>query len=275
MMLNLIPKNARPCGNTYIVNVSPELAKFWLELNNFNRPKKPEVVALYVRQIREGRWRLTHQGVALTDQGVLLDGQHRLFAIIECGVTLPMRVFLNEPAENFAVIDCGQNRSSLDTVRMSAKDSTLTTAHTHALQSMLAGRFCKTAGRWTNVEMNELYEEHELAVNFAVDQFRNCKDKRVSDRTIKGVIARAYYHLPRETLITFCSLLTSYNDHIYRAPIDAFLGCLACYNDRKEHTRREIYRRCELALEAFVNNSSDISFGKDITELFPLPKERR
>ena len=275
MMLNHIPKNARPCRNTYIVDVTPELAKFWLDSNNFNRPKKPEVVVKYVRQIREGRWRLTHQGVALTDQGVILDGQHRLFAVMECGITIPMRIFLNEPAENFAVIDCGQNRSNLDTVRMSAKDSTLTTAHTQTLQSMLAGRFCKTANRWTNVEMNELYEEHELAVNFAVDQFRNCKDKRINDRTVKGVIARAYYHLPRETLTTFCSLLINKYDHVYRAPIDVFLACLAFYGDRKEHTKREIYRRCELILEAFVNNSSDVSFGKDITELFPLPNERR
>jgi hypothetical protein len=53
-MLNLIPKDARLCNNTYIVNVSPELARTWLRNNNFNRPKNTEVVAKYVRQIRDG-----------------------------------------------------------------------------------------------------------------------------------------------------------------------------------------------------------------------------
>ena len=274
-MLNLIPKTSRPCNNTYIVNVTPEMARMWLDLNNFNRPKKPEVVAKYVRQIREKRWRLTHQGLAFTEDGILLDGQHRLFAIIECGVTLPMRVFLNEPAENFAVIDCGQNRSHLDVVRMSAKDSTLTSAHTQTLHSMLAGRLCRTANRWTNAETNELYEIHKVAVNFVVDQFRDCKDRRINDRTVKGVIARAFYHLPQETLAVFCSLLTSNNDHHCRAAIDAFVRCLEMWSNRRESTKQEIYRRCELTLETFVNNSADVSFGKDITELFPLPSERR
>jgi len=274
-MLNNLPPNARPCRNTYVVDVTPELARTWLDINNFNRPKSAETVAKYVRQIREGRWRLTHQGIALTGDGVLLDSQHRLFAIIESGVTLSMRVFLNESPESFAVIDCGKNRSNLDTVRMSEKDSTLTSAHTQTLQSMLAGRFCKTANRWTNVEMNELYEEYKVPVNFVVAQFSGCKDKRINDRTVKGVIARAHYHVPLETLTTFCSLLIGKNDHIYRAPIDALIGCLTCYGDRKENTKREIYRRSELVLEAFVNNSSDVSFGRDITELFPLPGERR
>jgi hypothetical protein len=35
--LNFIPKNARLCNNTYIVNVTPELARQWLSINNFNR----------------------------------------------------------------------------------------------------------------------------------------------------------------------------------------------------------------------------------------------
>jgi len=275
MLLNLLPKDARPCANTFIVNVTPELARMWLVNNNFNRPKNSDTVAKYVRQIREGRWRLTHQGVALTKRGFLLDGQHRLFAIVECGVTLPMRVFVNEPIENYEVIDCGRNRSNLDVVRMSAKDSTLTSTHTQTLHSMLAGRFCQTANRWTNAETNELYKEHKAAVNFVVDQFRGCKDKRINDRTVKGVIARAFYHIPQETLITFCSLLTSDNDHPCRAAIDALIGSLRCYRDRQVNTKREAYRRTELVLEAFVNNSADVSFSKDITELFPLPNERR
>ena len=110
--LNFIPKEARLCNNTYIVNVPPELARQWLSINNFNRPKNTESVAKYVRQIRDGHWRLTHQGVALTQNGFLLDGQHRLFALIECGVTLPMRVCFNEPIENYEVSDCQSARQS-------------------------------------------------------------------------------------------------------------------------------------------------------------------
>jgi hypothetical protein len=92
---------------------------------------------------------------------------------------------------------------------------------------------------------------------------------------MKGAIARAYYHIPHETLSTFCSLLVGNNDHPCRAVVDALVGFLGYYSDRKENTKREIYRRCELAIEAFVNNSADVSFGKNIVELFPLPNEGR
>ncbi len=277
-MLNFLPKDARPCANTYIVNVTPEQARQWLEINNFNRPRNSEAVAKYVRQIREGRWRLTHQGLAFTKNGMLLDGQHRLWAIIECGITLPMRVCINEPAENYEVIDCGRNRSNLDVVRMvrmGLKDSTISSAHTQTLKSMLAGRLCKTANRWTNVELTELYREHIDAVDFAVKQFRNCKDKQINDPTVRGVIARAFHTVSHEQLELFCSQLVGGGDHPCRATIDPFVSCLQCWSDRRESTKREIYRRCELTLEAFLMNSADVSFSKNISELFPLPKEPR
>lgn len=270
--MNIIPKGSRHCSNTYIVNVTPEMAKAWLDSNNFNRPRRPDLVAKYVKQINQGRWRLTHQGIAFTRFGTLLDGQHRLFAIIECGVILPFRVFINEPPENFAVIDCGKNRTALDVTRMGNKDSTLTTAHMNTLKAMLAGAGCKTANVWSNIELDELYYEHSDAVNFTVERFRECKDKQINDSTVRGVIARASYHIPTDTLDTFCSVLLRGDSHPSKHVVDAFVQCLREWKDRRENTKREIYRRCELTLEAFLNNETSISFGKTTNELFPLPK---
>ena len=274
-MLNFLSQTARPCNSTYVVDVTPELARTWLKINNYNRPRNSEAVEKYVRQIKEGRWKLTHQGLAFTRNGFLLDGQHRLWAIIECDATLPMRVCINEPVENYDAIDCGRNRSNLDVVRMGLKDSTISTAHTLTLKSMLAGRLCKTANRWTNAELTEQYREHIDAVDFVVKQFRSCKDKRINDPTVRGVIARAFYIVPHEQLELFCSQIINGGDHPCRTVIDAFVGCLESWSDRRESTKREIYRRCELTLEAFLTNSTDVSFGKNIAELFPLPKETR
>jgi hypothetical protein len=275
-MLNLIPKDARLCNNTYIVNVSPELARTWLKNNNFNRPKNAEVVAKYVRQIREGHWRLTHQGVALTKKGFLLDGQHRLFALIECGVTLPMRVCFNEPIENYEVIDCGRNRSNLDVARMSLKDSTITSLHMQTLRSMLAGRLCRTANRWTSIELNEFYAQYRDTIDFTVKQFQHCKNKQINDSTVRGVVARAHVNpIAAESLEHFCSLLMNGGDHPSRPAIDVFISCLEVWRDRRENTKREIYRRCELTLKAFLTNTPEISYNNVTTELFPLPSELR
>ena len=40
------------------------------------------------RDMKAGHWRLTHQGIAFDPAGVLIDGQHRLWAIVESDTTL-------------------------------------------------------------------------------------------------------------------------------------------------------------------------------------------
>ena len=272
-MSSFIPKGASRCSNTYIINVTPDQAKTWLSINNFNRPRRPDLVAKYVKQIKEGRWKLTHQGLAFTVHGTLLDGQHRLFAVVESGVTVPFRVVVNESSENFAVIDCGKTRTHLDVVRMGKKDNTITTAHTQTLKSMLAGRGCRTANRWSNEELNELYHLHTNAVNYTVDQFRKCKDKQINDPTVRGVVARAHYHVHSNSLDTFCSLLLHGGTHPSRNAVFAFVRCLHAWEDRRESTKQQIYHNCEAALEAFLANAQRVEFGKSIPELFPLAKE--
>jgi hypothetical protein len=47
--------------------------------------------------MRAGQWLLTHQGVAIDDAGELIDGVHRLLAIIESGATIKMMVTRDIP----------------------------------------------------------------------------------------------------------------------------------------------------------------------------------
>lgn len=56
-----------------------------LAMNTSNRPIKKRVVEKYARDIKAGNWLLTNQGIGVSDSGVLLDGQHRLEAIKQCG----------------------------------------------------------------------------------------------------------------------------------------------------------------------------------------------
>lgn len=47
--------------------VSPEVAQRWLEdLNNKNRALKPPAVAGFVKLIKDGLWKKTHQGIAIS-----------------------------------------------------------------------------------------------------------------------------------------------------------------------------------------------------------------
>ncbi len=259
-MFNL-PRNDRPFATAYIVNVTPDMAREWLTKNNFNRPQRPDIVADYVRQIRDGRWRRTHQEIAFTENGMLLDGQHRLFAIVETGIIVSMLVFVNEPLENHLAIDGGKWRTALDVVRLEIRSD--------SVKAMIAGVFCKNQNHLSSSEVVELLRRHFRAVDWAVDMLG--KSKEIGTPTVLGVIARAYNTVPTERLLEFCSMLLSgHGDHPSINLIRGLREFIAGQRDRQEDTRRSVYRRVEYGLLAFLNNESTCDFPPYNKELFPL-----
>jgi hypothetical protein len=68
------------------IEVTPELAARWLKNNFRNRSVREDVVSAYARDMANGRWVYTHQGIAFNDRDELIDGQHRLHAVILSGL---------------------------------------------------------------------------------------------------------------------------------------------------------------------------------------------
>lgn len=263
-----LPRNARPFANAYIINVTPELAKSWLLQNNFNRPQRPDLVADYARQIRDGRWRRNHQGIAFTEKGTLLDGQHRLFAIVETGITVPMLVIINEPIENHLSIDGGKRRTPLDVVRLEIRSNTVKAKHISTVKAMIAGVFCKSQNHLSSQEIVELLRRHFCAVAWAVDILGKTNE---GTPTVLGVIARAYNNVPTERLLEFCSMLISgQGDHPSLVLIRNLREFITGQRDRQEDTRRAVYRRTQYVLQAFLNSESTCDFPPYNKELFPL-----
>src|SRR3954467_14111979 len=66
----------------YLVEVTPDLAAQWLRANTGNRPVREAHVRSLAEEITADRWKVTHQGIAFSLSGRLMDGQHRLRAVI-------------------------------------------------------------------------------------------------------------------------------------------------------------------------------------------------
>lgn len=94
------------------MKITPEDAAFLLEINAKNRPLDSRRVTRFADIIRRGEWKLTHQGIALSPEGEVLDGQHRLAAIVESGITVEIPV--SQGSFDFDVIDTGKNRTAGD-----------------------------------------------------------------------------------------------------------------------------------------------------------------
>lgn len=94
--------------------ITPEMAKDYLMFNSCNRKYRPYWAAQIASRIKQGVWQTTHQGIAFSDKGRLLDGQHRLSAIIMSGIPIKIEVTRGLDEETFKVIDDGARRSSAD-----------------------------------------------------------------------------------------------------------------------------------------------------------------
>ena len=100
--------------------ITPEMARQYLETNTGNRRLSREFAASLAREIREGRWQLTHQGIAFDESGKLIDGQHRLTAVTIANEPAEMMVARGvAPSENnLFVIDCNRKRSIRDILQI-------------------------------------------------------------------------------------------------------------------------------------------------------------
>lgn len=94
--------------------IGPEIAKYYLEFNGNNRRLRPSHVKALAYDMKNGHWQVTHQGIAFDDTGRLIDGQHRLHAIVEAGVAVQMPVTRGCNASAFSIIDTGSKRTPSD-----------------------------------------------------------------------------------------------------------------------------------------------------------------
>lgn len=103
--------------------ITPEIAKAMLDANIGNRKINKAQVEMLAGAMERGEWRLTHQGIAFYEDGTLADGQHRLQAIIESGVTASFMVARGLPKEEQSVmaLDAGKLRTFKDACSISGK----------------------------------------------------------------------------------------------------------------------------------------------------------
>lgn len=156
-------RNDRP--SAAIVYVTPDMARRWLTKNTANRPLKKDKIAQYTADMQNGAWQITGEAIKFSKEGRLLDGQNRLYAVAQSGVTVPMFVVRGLDDSSQLVMDSGAPRSAADALGFlgysQAKD--LAPAGT-ALKAWEDGfyRHCmwQSNPKLTRTELAEFVESH-------------------------------------------------------------------------------------------------------------------
>lgn len=101
-----------------IIDVTPTHAETWLSRNPNNRNIRKGMVEAHARDMLAGRWILNGESVKIDDTGHLLDGQHRLSAVVAAEVSVPMIVISGLPADVMATVDAGTKRTYVDALAL-------------------------------------------------------------------------------------------------------------------------------------------------------------
>lgn len=96
------------------IDVTPEQAETWLSTAHGlpQRAITTRRVTTYASAMSRGQWRVTHQAIAIDPDGVLIDGQHRLAAVVMARKVVRMAVAFDVPRESFDVLDTGFARTA-------------------------------------------------------------------------------------------------------------------------------------------------------------------
>ncbi len=130
------------------IDITPEMAERWLKNNFRNRPVKDDVVRAYARDMLIGNWVTTHQGIGFNDRDELIDGQHRLLAIVMSGRTVRTMVTFGLPSAvagkemtTMDAVDRGATRSVADQLKIQhgMKNGSLIAQLAAALSSICCG----------------------------------------------------------------------------------------------------------------------------------------
>lgn len=97
-----------------VMTITPDDAVSWLRCNKNNRTIRKRHVQFLASEILSGNWQVNGQAIVIADNEQVLDGQHRLFAIIESGKAIQSLVVYGITEGAFRTIDTGAVRTGAD-----------------------------------------------------------------------------------------------------------------------------------------------------------------
>jgi hypothetical protein len=96
------------------LRVTPAMARTWLEQNYGNRKLRRNHVLMLAREIASGRYVTNGQTIIFASSGRLLDGQHRLAAVIVADQAVDMLIVRGVDEATFHTLDQGMRRQPGD-----------------------------------------------------------------------------------------------------------------------------------------------------------------
>lgn len=202
--------------NLHVMTVTPELAKTWLGKNGKNRRISQVHVKRLADAMQHGRWVLNGQTISFDLEGRLLDGQHRLSAVVESGQTVQMAVAVgvsdDEAFKSYDGVALKRGANQVATV-MGVKNANHTTAVARIIMAWESAKtmeeFARDAGRGgqSPYEVAEKAEEIAEEVYAADDMIGGHVASKSGSRATLVAMIMLFNRVDPVATSTFCHKL--------------------------------------------------------------------
>ena len=258
-------------------DVTPDDAKAWLGANHpRNRRLRPAKVAEYAADIRGWRWKLSDQAITFDARGKLVNGQHRLAAVVVAGVPIRAVVLRGVDPGTLYVLDGGMKRKTDDRFGMAGRDWPAGCGAT-VRRVRMGGRTAGHGQGMSDPAVAEFMGRHATAVALAHDCLPAGPGKPFGSASIRAVLVRAAIggH-PEKSLRRFAAVVTTGLSESRAESAAVLLRNAVLDAHARQATgggtfRGVLYQLAGSALRAFLDGKKVTELEPAGGELFPIP----
>lgn len=273
-----------PLPRVHSLMIDADLADQWLAVNTLNRSIRDNFVDELVGVIRRGEWLYNGETFKFSTADELLDGQHRLKAIVKADIAVPGLVVFDLPPETQDTVDTGVRRSVSDTLKMKGEIDAI------ALAALMNRLFVWAYGEIALRQPSrfKLSTPQALAMLAQDPQLRESlrfgrRMHELSDRIIAKSMIAANFHrfreISEEDAIDFWTRFATGNDSPVGHPTQKLRATMR-RNAGRRAQKMDSFMIHALVIKAWnfyrmgVTNIHQLSFraGGKSPETFPIPR---
>ena len=253
-------------------HITPKIAERYLNDNKGNRSLRSGVVERYASDMKLGRWTDCPVPISFYDSGEIADGQHRLYAVIESGCTVPFFVLEGLPQAAGLNIDTGVGRSLVDNGRISGIDPNL--SNTLVALAVFYSRGERVVSGLSNSARLEIVAKYRVPCEWAVHNGPTGRGFRNS--VVLCAMARAYHHGESpERIQHFAKVLQSgFADGAQDSAAIAMRNYMIARQLRFGNSElRDLFLKMQNAIHHFVRRKA-LTFIKTVSEeWYPIVRQ--
>lgn len=196
---------AKPAMTVSVETHTPESAAEILSRNTRNRTPNERHIASLAAAMLAGLWQFSPQTISIGEDGSLIDGQHRLMALIRAGMTLQFVVARNVPCRTRDVVDTSVLSRSARHALQIADGVNISSTESAALTAIITikrtGSVTGTTRAVSTSELRDARTEHGADVREVIAIM--CEGHQMRHAGIVSALALAR-HTHREQVDEFC-----------------------------------------------------------------------